>query len=155
MCSVLVYFAVLVLVLFVYHFLSDGDFSFLMTLGSMLTLVAFGMLVTKVIIHKGTSGISIKSLQAFALVFAGRLCSILVSQQSIGAGRLVGRLHRLALPTECTSTHFIVPCEPLHAPLQFYEGYLPFDKSGDWFYQACEVLALLMVLGILAVTMAG
>lgn len=40
-------------------------------------------------------------------------------------------------------------------PLQFYEGYLPFDKSGDWFYQACEVLALLMVLGILGVTAAG
>lgn len=77
----LVYFAVLVLILFVYHFLSDGDFSFLMTLGSLLTLVAFGMLVAKVAIHKGTSAISIKSLQAFALVFAGRLCSILVSSQ--------------------------------------------------------------------------
>jgi hypothetical protein len=33
--------------------------------------------------------------------------------------------------------------------LQFYEGYLPFDKSGDWFYQTCEVLALLMVAGLL------
>ena len=28
---------------------------------------------------------------------------------------------------------------------QFYEGYLPFDKSGDWFYQACEILALVQV----------
>lgn len=23
-----------------------------------------------------------------------------------------------------------------------YEGYLPFDKSGDWFYQATEILSL-------------
>jgi len=33
--------------------------------------------------------------------------------------------------------------------LQFYEGYLPFDKSGDWFYQACELVALAQVLALL------
>lgn len=32
---------------------------------------------------------------------------------------------------------------------QFYEGYLPFDKSGDWFYQTCEVFALLQVCALL------
>lgn len=26
----------------------------------------------------------------------------------------------------------------------FYEGYLPFDKSGDWFYQLVEILSLLL-----------
>lgn len=26
----------------------------------------------------------------------------------------------------------------------FFEGYLPFDSSGDWFYQTVEVLTLLL-----------
>jgi hypothetical protein len=80
----------------------------LQTLGSLLNLVSFGMLIAKVVRDRHTSSISIKTLQCYALVFTGRLCSILV-----------------------------------------YEGYLPFDRSGDWFYQACESLALLMVLGLL------
>lgn len=28
----------------------------------------------------------------------------------------------------------------------FYSGYLPLDKSGDWFYQFCEVLSLIVTL---------
>jgi hypothetical protein len=28
------------------------------------------------------------------------------------------------------------------ASILFYEGYLPFDKSGDWFYQTIEILSL-------------
>ena len=28
---------------------------------------------------------------------------------------------------------------------QWYEGYLPFDKSGDWFYQACEALSVVQI----------
>jgi hypothetical protein len=104
----IVYFSIATLIFFVYHFVSDGDFSFLMTLGSLLNLVSFGMLIAKVVRDRHTSSISIKTLQCYALVFTGRLCSILV-----------------------------------------YEGYLPFDRSGDWFYQACESLALLMVLGLL------
>jgi ER lumen protein retaining receptor len=107
-CSIIIYAACTVLVFFVWHFLSDGDFSFLMTLGSLLTLISFGLVVAKVFLYRNTSGVSVKALQAYALVFFGRLCSIL-----------------------------------------FYEGYLPFDKSGDWFYQACEVTALLMVVGLL------
>lgn len=37
----------------------------------------------------------------------------------------------------------------------FYEGYLPFDSSGDWFYQAVEMtsLALCVVTIYLALNM--
>merc|ERR1719245_328393 len=30
-----------------------------------------------------------------------------------------------------------------------FEGYLPFDRSGDWFYQFCEVCALFLACGIM------
>lgn len=106
--SLMCYFALIVAVLLVYHTLSDGDFSFLMTLGSLLVLFGFALLVAKVAATRKASNISLKTLQAYALVFAARLCSIL-----------------------------------------FYEGYLPFDKSGDWFYQAVEIGALVLALGLI------
>jgi hypothetical protein len=96
LCSIIIYFAVAVVIFFVWHFISDGDFSFLMTLGSLLTLVSFALLVAKVALQKNTSGVSVKALQAFALVFAGRLCSILVSVCCAGAGLLgSGARHHL------------------------------------------------------------
>jgi hypothetical protein len=36
----------------------------------------------------------------------------------------------------------------LYSTLQ-YNGYLPIDKSGDWAYQLCDVVALLVVLSVL------
>lgn len=36
--------------------------------------------------------------------------------------------------------YFLLHCCRLYAIVPF-EGYLPFDKSGDWFYQANEVFA--------------
>ncbi len=76
----------------------------------MFVCFAFSLLVLKVVSSRSVAGISLKTLQCYALVFAMRLSSIL-----------------------------------------FYEGYLPLDRSGDWFYQASEVAALLLVLGLLFV----
>ena len=76
--SVLCVVAALIACVFVYHVFSDGDFSFLMTLGSVLTLFSFALLVAKVATTRSASGLSVKSLQAYALVYAGRLASILV-----------------------------------------------------------------------------
>jgi len=92
-------------VLFVYHFLSDGDFSFLLTLGAISCCFAVMTLTFKIVTQKSSKGISLKSLQLYALVFFFRLCSILV-----------------------------------------YEGYLPFDRSGDWLYQTIEAIALVMTM---------
>lgn len=104
--------ALLVLALGAYHLFSDGDFSFLMTLGSLLVLFAFGLLVLKVALTRKVRNLSLKTLQCYALVFAARLCSILR-----------------------------------------YEGYLPYDRSGDWFYKATEVCALALVVGLIACTL--
>lgn len=106
--SIISYSAAALFIFAIYHFLSDGDFSFLMTLGSVLSAFSFSLLLVKTFTTKSISGMSLKTLQGFALVFAARLSSILV-----------------------------------------YEGYLPFDKSGDWFYQMCEILAFIMVLILL------
>ncbi len=73
------------------------------------------------------AGISLKTLQAYALIFAARLSSILVR------------------PAVRWATGIIM----MLCCLQIYEGYLPFDRSGDWFYQACEIIALLQVLSLI------
>lgn len=87
--------------LFVYHVLSDGDFSFLLTLGSLITTFGFTILFGKLSRSKSFDGVSLKSLQLYALVFACRLSSILV-----------------------------------------YEGYLPYDSTGDWLIKATELTSL-------------
>ena len=78
---------------FVYHFFSDGDFSFLMTLGSLLTLFSFGLLAAKAVAYRNSAGLSLKSLQCYALVYAGRLASILVRARA-GWGCCRGALRR-------------------------------------------------------------
>jgi len=93
-----------VFVLFIYHVVSDKDFSFLLTLGAMLRTVAFLVLLFKVVSQRSGKGISLKTLQCYVCVFVFRLCSIL-----------------------------------------FYEGYLPYDSSGDWFYQVVEIISLGLV----------
>lgn len=87
--------------LFVYHFISDGDFSFLLTLGSITRAFGFFILFAYLRKNKKSSGVSLKSLELYCLVFVGRLSSILI-----------------------------------------YDGYLPFDSSGDWLYQSVEIVAL-------------
>ena len=89
----------------VYHLLSDGDFSFMLTLGGMTRTFGFGMLAFNINKGRSAEGISLKTLQLYALTFTARLLSIL-----------------------------------------FFDGYLPYDASGDWFYQTNEVVGLGLVL---------
>lgn len=96
--------ALLVFILFVYHLFSDGDFSFLLTLGGLINCFAFVILLVKIRDQKSASGLSLKTLELYLLVFFFRLCSIL-----------------------------------------FFEGYLPYDKSGDWLYQGIESSSLVLV----------
>mmetsp|Transcript_18544 Transcript_18544/g.38889 ORF Transcript_18544/g.38889 Transcript_18544/m.38889 type:complete len:371 (-) Transcript_18544:303-1415(-) len=87
--------------LFVYFLLSGGDFSFLMTYGAMARMFGFGILNVKTFTSRRATGISIKTLQLYCLVFFFRLTSIIR-----------------------------------------HEGYLPYDKSGDWLYHLIEIMAL-------------
>lgn len=87
--------------LLVYFLLSGGDFSFLMTYGAMSRMFGFGILNVKTFKSQRASGISVKTLQLYCVVFFCRLTSIIR-----------------------------------------HEGYLPYDKSGDWLYHFIEILAL-------------
>ena len=87
--------------LFVYFVMSGRDFSFLMTYGAMSRMFGFGILNLKTFTSKRATGISIKTLQLYSLVFFFRLTSIIR-----------------------------------------HEGYLPYDKSGDWLYHLIEIASL-------------
>lgn len=87
--------------LFVYFLLSGGDFSFLMTYGAMARMFGFGILIVKTYKSQRATGVSVKSLQLYCLVFFFRLTSIIR-----------------------------------------HEGYLPYDKSGDWLYHFIEIMSL-------------
>jgi len=85
-------------VVFVLFFLfSDGDFSFLMTLSSLIGMFSFLMVVYKIEISKSCAGVSLKMIECYLVLIFARLCSI-------------------------------IP----------FEGYLPYDRSGDWLYQTVE-----------------
>lgn len=88
--------------LFVYFMLSGGDFSFLMTYGAMARMFGFGILNLKTFKSQRATGVSVKTLQLYCLVFFFRLTSIIR-----------------------------------------HEGYLPYDKSGDWLYHFIEVMSLI------------
>lgn len=88
--------------LFVYFMMSAGDFSFLMTYGAMSRMFGFAILNVKTFLSKRATGVSIKTLQLYCIVFFFRLTSIIR-----------------------------------------HEGYLPYDKSGDWLYHVIEIMALI------------
>merc|ERR1719326_1111548 len=80
---------------------SSGDFSFLLTLSSLVSMFSFLMVAIAIESCKSVAGVSLKMMECYILVFFCRLCAI-------------------------------IP----------FEGYLPFDKSGDWLYQVCEAVGL-------------
>ncbi|KEP67367.1 UNVERIFIED_CONTAM: ER lumen protein retaining receptor, putative [Hammondia hammondi] len=92
-----------VVVLVVYHLFSDGDFSFLMTLSSLISMFSFLMVVLKIEATKSVAGVSLKMIECYVVLIFARLCSI-------------------------------IP----------FEGYLPYDRSGDWLYQCVEALSFLL-----------
>jgi len=83
----------------VFMMFSSGDFSFLLTLGSLVSTFSFLMVAVKIENGRTVQGVSLKMMECYCLIFVGRLIAI-------------------------------IP----------FEGYLPFDKSGDWFYQLCEAI---------------
>jgi hypothetical protein len=89
-----------VVMICVFFFFSDGDFSFLLTLSAMLSMFSFLMVVASIVVSdKHCAGVSLKMNECYLLVSIARLSSILC-----------------------------------------FEGYLPFDKSGDWVYKLLEIL---------------
>jgi len=109
--SIILWMSLPLLVFAIYHLFSDGDFSFLLTAGSITRGFAFFLLTFKIVSQKSARDLSQKTLTAYALVFFARLLSVLWQQ-----------------------------------------GYLPFDKSGDFIYQTFEIFSLLMAIMALYLT---
>lgn len=80
---------------------SSGDFSFLLTLSSLVSMFSFLMVAVTIENTRSVKGVSLKMMECYIAVFLCRLTAI-------------------------------IP----------YEGYLPYDKSGDWLYQVCEAFGL-------------
>lgn len=99
--SIKIYCFFLFLVFIFYHLFSDGDFSFLLTLSSVISMFSFLMVFLKIEINKSCAGVSLKMMECYVVLNTARLLSI-------------------------------VP----------FEGYLPYDKSGDWLYQLVEAVSL-------------
>lgn len=74
--TVLAYFLFVVLLLFVYHLASDGDFSFTLSLAGLVRLFAFMLLLSHLAIDKTAAGVSAKSLVLFAITFFCRFWGV-------------------------------------------------------------------------------
>lgn len=81
----------------VFWFFSDGDFSFLLTLASIVSMSSFLMVALAIESTKSAKGISLKMMESYLVLITARLFAI-------------------------------IP----------FEGYLPYDRSGDWLYQLIE-----------------
>jgi len=99
--SVLIWSGFSAFLFFVMIFISDRDFSFLLTLSSMISLMSFAMMLVKIELTRSVSGVSGRMMTCYMFVMFSRLISIV-----------------------------------------FWEGYLPWDSTGDWFYQMCEGITL-------------
>lgn len=85
----------------IYFLFSSGDFSFLLTYSSFMRCFGLCLINYRMWNSKTASGISVKTLELYAIVFGCRLLSIMRHQ-----------------------------------------GYLPYDKSGDWFYHFIEIVSM-------------
>lgn len=85
----------------IFWIFSSGDFSFLLTLSSLVSMFSFLMVAMAIQTSQSVKGVSLKMMECYVLVFLSR-------------------------------SFAIIP----------FEGYLPFDKSGDWLYQVCEACCL-------------
>jgi hypothetical protein len=85
--------------LLVFFFLSDGDFSFLLSLSSMLSCLSFVMVIYNIRVEQSVRGVSLRMVECYLVVTLFRLTSILT-----------------------------------------FDGYLPYDRSGDFIYRLTECI---------------
>jgi len=93
----------LVAIIVVYAFFSEGDFSFLLTLSGIVQMFGFFIIAINAYTTRSVSGLSKNTITCYCVAFFSKCLSIL-----------------------------------------FYEGYLPYDSSGDFIYRAVEILALVI-----------
>jgi len=90
-----------VAIVLIFMFLSDRDFSFLLTMSSLVSAFCFFMVAHKIERTGTCEGISVRMFECYLILILARLFSI-------------------------------IP----------FEGYLPYDRTGDWLYQTTEAVSL-------------
>jgi len=80
-------------------FISDRQFSFMLTFSSMISMMSLLMMLFKIEMAKSVQGVSMNMIISFLLFLSCRAASII-----------------------------------------FWQGYLPYDATGDWMYQFVEVI---------------
>jgi len=106
--SGLLYFCFSFMWLFVYHRVSNKDFSAVITAASVVQCMGFLVLSLRVRTHKSVAGISAKTMGMFVLFLAIRLCSTTLKK-----------------------------------------GYIPVDRSGQYFYQLMDMWTMCLAAHIL------
>ena len=99
------WFSAILFTMFIFSFVSNKDFSFLLVLSSISQMLSFLIIIWKVISFSNSSGISLNTVIAYIIILTSRLSSTL-----------------------------------------FFNGYLPSDETGDWFYQLTEIATLLSLI---------
>jgi ER lumen protein retaining receptor len=100
--DIIFWIVVIIMIFTVYFLLSEGDYSFILVLSSMIQTFSFILMLFKVYSYKSCSGLSLNSLTCYLIILMSRLSSTII-----------------------------------------YNGYLPADTTGDWFYQLTEVISLI------------
>jgi len=130
-----------IVVFFLFHLVSDGDFSFLMVSpGSRGSLAppratADSGVATPARCHLPSLPLPAPPQTISNLLRLSSMIVLLYKGFADPTG--VSEISLKTLQCSCCVSVFRL------SSILFYEGYLPFDSSGDWFYQTVEVLTLL------------
>jgi hypothetical protein len=157
--SIICWTGLLIFILFAYHALSDGDFSFLMAsevlrapdtaaslFAVLLSIFNLPPLTPPTPPRPPPPPLPSAGPHTHTPQTLGSLFALFAFGLLLAKAYLTGSVANISLKTlEC---YFLVFSGRL-ASILFYEGYLPYDRSGDWFYQFTEVSALLMVLALI------
>lgn len=96
----------------VFIFLSDRDFSFLLTLSSLVSAFCFFMVAQKIERSGSVAGVSMKMMECYLVLLGARLCSIIpfegyfyhLYKSAVCIPTLVGICRTIGLETGCTNS---------------------------------------------------
>ncbi|KAK8816271.1 endoplasmic reticulum retaining receptor [Blastocystis sp. ATCC 50177/Nand II] len=140
--NVLLWSSLVVFILFVYHFFSDGDFSFLLTLGSLVSCFGFLLIVIRCFRSKSVMGISAKSMECYAVVYFMRLIAIYNSSSYLPFDRSGDWLYHLIETTTFICVVLIIYL--MKVPLKYTHN-IHHDTWGQQYIRK-EYTALLLIL---------
>eukprot|EP00438_Fugacium_kawagutii_P024671 Skav230598 [mRNA] locus=scaffold168:26624:32378:- [translate_table: standard] len=80
-----------VIAFIVFMLVSSGDFSFLLTLSSLLSMFSFLMVALKMETNRSCKGVSMKMMECYLVIFFFRLCAIIPFEGYLPFDKQLGR----------------------------------------------------------------